>query len=83
MSSSSTYNKSYYLSFPLKNEIIGKTLLSLLPFQEKKEVYKKIALKEPISDSDTDRFLSNGKFSDFMRQQTLQRVMKVMTLEPI
>ncbi|XP_073083920.1 circadian clock protein PASD1 [Manis javanica] len=50
----------------LPNEIIGKTLLSLLPFQEKKEVYKKIALKEPISDSDTDRFLSNvGKHIDF------------------
>lgn len=83
MNSSSTYNKIYYLSFPLENEIIGKTLLSLLPFQEKKEVYEKIALKDPISYSGTDCFLSNGKFSDFMRQETLRRVMKVMALEPI
>ncbi|XP_044090426.1 circadian clock protein PASD1 [Neovison vison] len=35
----------------LPNEIIGKKLLSLLPDHEKNEVYRKIALKLPLSNS--------------------------------
>ncbi|VCW66219.1 unnamed protein product, partial [Gulo gulo] len=35
----------------LPNEIIGKKLLSLLPDHEKNEVYQKIALKLPLSNS--------------------------------
>ncbi|XP_035872898.1 circadian clock protein PASD1 isoform X1 [Phyllostomus discolor] len=33
------------------NEIVGKTLLSLLPDQEKREVFQKICLKLPLSNS--------------------------------
>ncbi|XP_045646447.1 circadian clock protein PASD1 [Ursus americanus] len=45
----------------LPDEIVGKKLLSLLPDHEKNEVYRKIALKLPLSNSGTDL----GKHIDF------------------
>lgn len=43
-------------SFLLEDDIIGKKLLSLLPDEEKNEVYRKIAIKLPLSMSGTDFF---------------------------
>ncbi|XP_045850798.1 circadian clock protein PASD1 [Meles meles] len=60
----------------LPNEIIGKKLLSLLPDHEKNEVYRKIALKLPLSNSGTDL----GKHIDFCCH--LKRGNVVHTSEP-
>lgn len=79
MNSSSTYNKIYCLSFLLKDEIVGKTLLSLLPDGEKRDVFQQICLKLPVSNIGID-FFSNGKFLDFKKQVTLRRVVKIKTL---
>ena len=43
-------------SFPLENDIVGKSFLSLLPDDEKSEIFSKMAFRIPISCSGTDFF---------------------------
>lgn len=72
VNSSSTCKKIFSLFFFLKDEIVGKKLLSLLPDEEKREVYRKIALRLPVSNLGIDYFFfSNNKFLDFKRQLTI------------
>lgn len=50
---------------------MGKEFLSLLPDEERRDVFQKICLKLPVSNTGID-FFSNGKFLDFKKQVTLQ-----------
>ena len=43
-------------SFPLENDIVGKSFLSLLPDDEKSEIFSKMTFKSAVSNSGTDIF---------------------------
>ena len=57
-------------SFPLENDIVSKSFLSLLPDDEKSKIFSKMAFRTAVSNSGTD-FFSNSKCLDFKRQITI------------